>query len=365
MFVNWHRSVMCYENMVMKKIVVTAALAAITLPAISQRYNREEPIQTQSLSNSDIREVYAETSGGNLLIQGVNAGEARIEVYVWPGNDRDRNLTKEEVEKRLSEEYDLTITTDNHNLKAIAKRKPLSYKRRNSLGISFRMYVPTNINSELRTSGGNIVLKNLTGGKQRFTTSGGNIAVDHVSGSIRGATSGGNIHIAHSMKDIDISTSGGNIAAETVEGNIKLHTSGGNISLEDLKGTIDAGTSGGSIAAKNIDGSLRAVSSGGNLSLTGLSCSLDASTSGGNMDVAVLKLVEHVTLNNSGGNTVLKLPANAAVDLQLRARKVKAGSMTGFNGTIDEKHIEGTLNGGGIPVKVDGGNGSVAVEFNQ
>jgi hypothetical protein len=81
------------------------------------------------------------------------------------------------------------------------------------------------------------------------------------------------------------------------------------------------------------------------------------------MDVAVVKLVDHVTLNNSGGNTMLKLPENAAVDLQLRARRVRTQSLKGFSGSMDEKHVEGTLNGGGIPVKVDGGNGSVTVEF--
>jgi hypothetical protein len=347
----------------MKKIIFMAALGVLTLPVLSQTYNPEEPIQTKSFSNSDIRDVYAETSGGNLLIEGVSEGEARVEVYVWPGNSRDRKITKEEVEKRLAEEFDLTIATDNHQLKVIAKRKPLAKRLRNSLGISFRMYVPTAVSSELRTSGGNIAVKELSGGKQRFTTSGGNIAVEHVSGDIRGSTSGGNIHVANSKNNIDLSTSGGNIAAESNEGKIKLSTSGGNIALEDLTGSINAETSGGSVGAKDIEGSLHAASSGGNLGLTGLSCSIDASTSGGNMDVTVSKLVDYVTLNNSGGNTVLTLPEDAAVDLQLRARRVHAESMKGFNGNIDEKHVEGKLNGGGIPVKVDGGTGNLAVEF--
>lgn len=347
----------------MNKIFLIVVMAALSLPAVAQRYNPEEPIQTKSLANSDINNVYAETSGGNLLIEGVSQGEARVEVYVWPGNNRDRQMTKEEVEKRLADEYTLTIATDNRQLKVIAKRKPLAHRLKNSMGISFRMYVPAGVSSELHTSGGNIAVRQLSGGKQRFTTSGGNIAVEHVSGDIKGSTSGGNILVEDSKNNIDLTTSGGNIAAKSSEGKIKLSTSGGNIALENLTGDIDAGTSGGSVGAKDIEGSLRAVSSGGNLGLTGLNCSVEASTSGGNMDVAVLKLVDYVRLNNSGGNTVLKLPANASVDLQLRARRVHAESMKGFNGNIDEKHVEGKLNGGGVPVKVDGGNGNLAVEF--
>jgi hypothetical protein len=311
----------------MKKIIFMAALATLTLPALAQNYNPEEPLQTKSLSNSGIRDVYAETSGGNLLIEGVSESEARVEVFVWPGNNRDRKMTKEEVEKRLAEEYTLTITTDDHQLKVIAKRKPLANRMKNSLGVSFRMYVPAPVNSELHTSGGNIAVKELSGGKQRFTTSGGNIAVDHVTGDVKGSTSGGNIQVA------------------------------------DSKNNIDLRTSGGSIGAKDIEGNLHAGTSGGNVALSGLSCSVEASTSGGNMDVTMAKLGEYVTLNNSGGNTVLKLPAGAAVDLQLRARRVHAEAMKSFDGNIDEKHVEGKLNGGGIPVKVDGGSGSLAVEF--
>jgi DUF4097 and DUF4098 domain-containing protein YvlB len=347
----------------MNKIFLIAAFAAITLPAAAQRYNPDEPIQTKSLANSDVKDVYAETSGGNLLIEGVSNGEARVEVYVWPGNNRNREMTKEQVEKRLADEFTITISADDHQLKVIAKKKPVTSRQKNSLGISFRMYVPTGVSSDLHTSGGNIVVKELSGGKQRFITSGGNIAVNHVSGDIKGSTSGGNIHVANSKNSIDLTTSGGNIAAESCEGKIKLSTSGGNVALENLNGDIDAGTSGGSIGAKDIEGSLRAVSSGGNLGLIRLNCSVEASTSGGNMDVAVQKLVDFVRLNNSGGNTVLKLPANASVDLQLHARRVHAESLKGFDGSIDEKHVEGKLNGGGVPVKVDGGNGNLAVEF--
>jgi hypothetical protein len=37
--------------------------------------------------------------------------------------------------------------------------------------------------------------------------------------------------------------------------------------------------------------------------------------------------------------------------------------MNNFRGDQDEHHIRGTMNGGGIPVKVDGNGGSVHVNF--
>ncbi len=41
----------------------------------------------------------------------------------------------------------------------------------------------------------------------------------------------------------------------------------------------------------------------------------------------------------------------------------RAGTLINFNGDVDEKHINGTVNGGGTPIKVDGRSGSVHLNF--
>lgn len=342
----------------MKKHVLIFSLTMAAFTSQAQKRG-ETPYQTKSLSGDNISSVKAETTGGNISMQGVNAGDAKIEVFIWSDNGR-HELSKEEVQKRLAEDYDLNISVEDHKLIAIAKPKH-DFRNWNNhgLSISFRIYVPKNASGHLRTSGGNINLDDLSGGSQDFTTSGGNLDIDHVTGKIKGRTSGGNVTVKNSSDNIDLTTSGGNVDAEKCNGEITLSTSGGNVDLEALNGNIEATTSGGSIHGNNIDGSLNTGTSGGSVTLNGMSGTLEASTSGGNLDVTMHKLGKYVKLHNSGGNVDLEVPNGVGMNLKLRADKIKVSPMNNFSGDTDEHHIEGTLNGGGVPVTIDGGSGRI------
>jgi DUF4097 and DUF4098 domain-containing protein YvlB len=282
-----------------------------------------------------------------------------VEVYITSNNGL-TSPSKEEIQKRLSEMYDLDVSVTNNKLVATAKPKERITNWKKALNISFKLYVPKSTANDLSTSGGNIKLSNLSG-SQDFSTSGGNLDIDNVSGKIKGRTSGGNIDLANSKEDIDIETSGGNIDAINCEGNIRLSTSGGNLDFKDLKGTIRGTTSGGNVDGKNISGELFTETSGGNVDLKDLLCSVEASTSGGKIFVDVKQFGKYVTLHNSGGNVELSLPRGKGIDLNLEGDKVKTGRLENFSGKIEEDEIEGKLNGGGVPVTVKAGSGRVSL----
>jgi Putative adhesin len=345
----------------MKKYLIVFLAGTMVLAVNAQEYNSKEPYMTKSLTSEAIQNAKVETTGGNIDVTGVD-GEARIEVYVRAGNNRDRHLSKEDLKKRLEEEYELTVSAANHKLTAIAKQKHRFNNWNSSLSISFKLYVPHAVSADLTTSGGNIDLKALSG-TQDFTTSGGNISVDQLSGNVRGKTSGGNITLSDSKDDIDLSTSGGNIDAKNSHGNIKLVTSGGSVSLLSLQGTIKASTSGGSVEGDAIEGELSAHTSGGNIDMKDLSCSLETSTSGGNIDVNMKSLGKYIKITNSGGSIDLQLPQDKGVDLKLYADRIQAGTLNNFKGDIEKTHIEGSLNGGGVPVTVHGGSGKINLTF--
>jgi len=338
----------------MKKYLSFLLLAGLFITANAQESSSKEPYLVKSLTSEAIQNVNVETTGGNIAVAGADA-EARIEVYVWASNGRDRNISKEEIKKRLEEDYTLTISAVNHKLTAIAKPKHEFRDWNHGLSISFKVYVPHNASTDLTTSGGNISLTSLTG-TQDFTTSGGNLNIDHLTGHIKGRTSGGNITLSELKDDIDLSTSGGNINAGNASGNIRLSTSGGSLTLRELNGTIKATTSGGNVHADNIEGELSAHTSGGNVSMTGLVCSLETSTSGGNIDVSIKTLGKYVKISNSGGHIDLQVPQGQGMDLNLSADRVNAVALTGFKGDVKKDHIDGTLNGGGVPVTVHGGS---------
>jgi hypothetical protein len=318
------------------------------------------PYLIKTLSDASIKNVEAKTSGGSISVAGGNEKDARIEVYI---SSNKHGLSKDEIEKILNEDYEFSVTATGNKLTAIAKHKSgIQWNNKRSLSIAFRIFVPENVSTDLSTSGGSISINNVSG-TEDFATSGGSLEVKKLSGKINGRTSGGSINVSDSKDDIDLSTSGGSIDASNCIGKIKLNTSGGSVSLTDLKGDIKASTSGGSVTGKNITGDLSAHTSGGNVHLHDLACSLDASTSGGNINAEIVEAGKFIKLNNSGGNIDLQIPKDKGYDLDLRADKINTAALNNFSGSTKDKHWEGKLNGGGIPVNVDAGGGKINLSF--
>jgi hypothetical protein len=343
----------------MKKYILFLSLIAMSAAVKAQ--SDKEPYITKSLSNQSIQNVKVQTSGGSISVAGVSPGDAKIEVYV-SGNNGLGTLSKDEIQKRLEENYELKVSVDGNTLNAYAKQKHDNMNWKRSLNISFKVYVPKNVATDLSTSGGSIRLNDLAG-TQNFRTSGGSLNVDNVSGKIDGGTSGGSIHVFNSGSDIDLKTSGGSIEAKNCNGNLDLETSGGSLNLSDLDGTIEASTSGGHIDANNIKGELTANTSGGSIRMTNIAASLETSTSGGNIDVEISSVGKYVKVHNSGGSIDLQLPANKGYDLDLHGNRVKVSPMNNFSGDTDENSITGKINGGGAQVVARSGSGRVSVSF--
>ncbi|WP_018615771.1 DUF4097 family beta strand repeat-containing protein [Segetibacter koreensis] len=340
----------------MKKLFLHLILAGITISVNAQKETKE-PYLSKSFANTSIKDVDVKTSGGSISVAGVDASEARVEVYV-NGNKNSDNLSKEDIKRRLEENYDLNISLSNNTLTAIAKPKERSMNWKKGLSISFKVFTPKNVNSDIATSGGSISLTNLSG-NQDFSTSGGSLHVDNLSGNVKGRTSGGSIDVTNSKDDISLSTSGGSIHAENCDGNLRLSTSGGSLDLTALKGNIEASTSGGSINGNDIEGELSASTSGGSVHLNNLTCSLEASTSSGSIDISMKSIGKYIKISNSGGNVDLTIPGGKGIDLRLSGNKVSTPALANFNGSMDNNEVEGKLNGGGVPVTVRAGSGKV------
>jgi hypothetical protein len=335
----------------MKRFFLLLSSMVIAVMATAQT----GPLITKQLAEGSVSSVLSETSGGNILVSGV-AGSFRAELYAVANNSKGNNLSEQEIKERLEKEYDVKLELEGNKLIATAKPKHKIMNWKKGLSISFKLYVPINVSTDVSTSGGNIELSHVTG-TQDFTTSGGNLVVTDVAGKINGTTSGGNIVIEKAKEEINLATSGGNIEAKDCDGKIKLITSGGNIEMTMLKGNIKASTSGGNVSGETIEGDLNASTSGGNIGLSGMSCNIVAATSGGDISVSVTKLLSTVRLSNSGGNIKLDIPQNSPVDLNLYAEKIKTDRLENFSGKFEEDKIEGKLNGGGavVTVKADGG----------
>jgi len=342
----------------MKKLFFLLLITNIGFTVIAQD---KQPYMTKSLSSESVKNTEVQTSGGSIWVTGVNsAAETKVEVYISSNMGRENSLSKEEIEKRL-QKYDLNVSVSNNKLTAIAKSKERDMDWNRGLSISFKVFVLKNSSTDLTTSGGSISLNNLSG-KLKFSTSGGSLDLDNVGGTVDGRTSGGSIDVRNSKDDIDLSTSGGSIDAKNCEGKLRLSTSGGSLDLKDLKGDIRATTSGGGIHGSDIEGELIAHTSGGSIHFSDLSCSLETSTSGGNIDVSIKELGKYIKISNSAGNIDVTLP-NKGLDLDLSASKIKTGQLNNFSGKVDDEEINGKLNGGGVPVRIDAGSGKISLSL--
>jgi DUF4097 and DUF4098 domain-containing protein YvlB len=324
-------------------------LFACGLSTLALAQDDRTPYSTQSLANDAINSVKVVTSAGGIHVSGEAGQQPRIEVYIQGNNNHD--LSKDEIKKRLDEDYDMSITVNNHELQAIVKNKHENMDWNSTLSISFKIYVPQQVATDLQTSGGGIHLDNLKG-KEEFTTSGGGLDINTVTGNIHGRTSGGGIDVRNSGDDIDLQTSGGGITAEKCNGTISLRTSGGGLQLDDLKGTIHATTSGGGIRGGNIEGELITATSGGGIDLRNMNCSLDAHSSAGSVNVQIKQVGKYLKLGTSAGNIELELPLKQGLDLNINADRINQHpyNISDFTGDWDKNHIKGTVNSGHINV---------------
>jgi hypothetical protein len=200
------------------------------------------------------------------------------------------------------------------------------------VSVSFEVTVPASYSMTLRTSGGDIVIGNLTG-KMSAHTSGGDITLGIINGDVSVHTSGGDIELRESTGLAQLETSGGDIKVGRVFGPAELSTSGGNIKIAAVEGRVHAHTSGGDVTA-GIQGALTddcsLGTSGGNVRVTvdsAVGFNLDASTSGGDVSAAGLTIrIERGGLGKSrlagavnGGGPRLKLRTSGG-DIEIATR---------------------------------------------
>lgn len=290
---------------------------------------------------STVNRVDVQTIGGQIQVEGSNAGKASVEVILSPNG---KQLTKSEKDlKRLfDKEYDLEVDVKNGVLMAKAKRKTSQRSGNHPVSVSFKITVPHHITSQLQTSGGGITLSNLTG-NQNFRTSGGSLKLAHLSGQVDGKTSGGSIHATDCEGDITLNTSGGSINLQKIQGQLTVKTSGGSITGSDISGTLSARTSGGSIKLTNCEGGVQ------------------ASTSGGSITASLKKVSAPLALKTSAGSIHITVPKDG-YDVDLRGSRVNRPS-SDFLGTATRKAVKAKLNGGGKAIQASTSAGSVNLSW--
>jgi len=287
------------------------------------QHGNEDPYRVEEFSVNQPGQLNVKTSGGHITVKGSNTNRVRVEMVVSADGDA---LTPADTDL---EGFEITIAQSGNTINAKAEWENSSswkfWEDDNDISISFVVYTPTEMSTNLKTSGGHIETSGLVG-TQQIKTSGGHLDLADLEGTVDARTSGGHIDIANVSGKINARTSGGHIDAKNTEGTLTIRTSGGHINLENIAGDIEARTSGGSISAD------------------------------------ITKMGQFARLRTSGGNVDIFVPRNVGLNLDLDGSRVRT-KLTNFSGSMEDDEVEGTINGGGATLSARTSGGTVSVSY--
>ena len=195
------------------------------------------------------------------------------------------------------------------------------------------------------------------------STGGGEISATEFSGSCKAETSGGNLKFTRLRGPLQASTSGGHIELEACDGAINIETSGGRIESLAGSGTLSAQTSGGAIAVRNFSGDTKVETSGGALNLENVRGRLVGETSGGSITALIpTPLPGDIKLETSAGRIDIAVPPDATLDVNA---ETSGGSVTSELPMVTKRAgregLQGTINGGGKALVLRTGAGNIVI----
>lgn len=286
--------------------------------------DRDTPYMSKTFTINGATQLNVATSGGSIAVSGENGNKVTVEMYVKKSGSWSSWFSSDDDLAEALEDYEIDISQQGNQVVAIARKKSKGWGSSN-LSISFKVTVPEKTDTELNTSGGSVSLANVEG-EQQVKTSGGSLNFKKITGNTIARTSGGSINVEKYEGKLDAKTSGGSIRLLHGTGEMKVHTSGGSIVADAINGSLEATTSGGSIKAK------------------------------------IQSLSEFLTLHTSGGSINAVVPQGLGLDLELSGNRVNT-QLTNFTGETKKNHIRGSINDGGIPVKISTSGGSVNLDY--
>jgi DUF4097 and DUF4098 domain-containing protein YvlB len=280
--------------------------------------------------NADLGDVTIVTGGSGVAVEIVRTART---------SDRDKAT---QIFKDLDIQFaqkgnDVEITTDwDHDW----------FNWNSPLRVKWNIRVPSRYSVEVKTSGGNIDLTNVTG-TVNVRTSGGNIKGGKIDGPVMARTSGGNVELDSATGDVDV------------------RTSGGNVRIDDAQRAVTAATSGGSIAVTRAGGNVNARTSGGNIRIVEAGGQIDASTSGGSIVASFTRQPGgDSTLSTSGGDVRVSLARNVGAELDARASGggIDADVPVTVVGTQSEGTLRGSIGGGGPKLTLRTSGGGISIQ---
>lgn len=167
--------------------------------------------------------------------------------------------------------------------------------------------------------------------------------------------------------DLTAETGDGHVSVKSLAGKIDVHTGDGHITATSLRGTIQLRTGDGHVDGDNLDGTLSVQTGDGRVRVSGRFDALELRTNDGSMDVEARpgsKIESEWYLTTGDGSVRLRIPENLSADLDAHTGdgRIRVDfPITVPAGTMSQSSVQGKLNGGGPPLRVRTGDGSITI----
>jgi len=170
----------------------------------------------------------------------------------------------------------------------------------------------------------------------------------------------------HMPKDADltVNTGDGSVEAESINGNLDVHTGDGSIRVQGAKGDVRLRTGDGSIEGRDLDGRVDVTTGDGHVNLEGRFDVLNIKTGDGSVTARARggsKVQSSWNIHTGDGSIDLDLPGEiqANLDVTTHDGHISLGIPVTVEGTFSTSRISGKMNGGGAPIVVRTGDGSI------
>ena len=231
-----------------------------------------------------LKEKKFKVKSAQLLTLKTDIGDVIIKTW-----EKEEALVKIYGDRKAEQKMEFSFDQDESGFYIIGEKDGGSFfSWFSSIDLKYEIIVPNFFDLDLKTSGGDIMIKNIEG-ELSLKTSGGDIYIKSADGNLVAGTSGGDITLQDFAGNSDLSTSGGDIEVDSKNGKVFASTSGGDIFLKASEGEVSANTSGGDISLK-YNGEHKGISlvtSGGDIDVvlpTNLNADVELKTSGGDLD---------------------------------------------------------------------------------
>jgi DUF4097 and DUF4098 domain-containing protein YvlB len=277
------------------------------------------------------------TGSGNVEVRTGNSSQVQVTGHIRASEWFGANV--EEKIKRL--EANPPIQQSGNDIRIGHIDDP---ELRHNISISYEVVVP--VETDLRMQSGS--------GDQRVEGIRGPLEVSSGSGGLKISSISDRVHAETGSGDIDINR---------VKGNVHAKTGSGSIDASDIAGAFEANSGSGRITLQQTaPGSVRVDTGSGGMELHGVEGSLEAKAGSGTIQ-AEGSPTGAWTVHTGSGEVNLKLPSNAAFDLDAHT---SSGSISidqphTVQGSIGRKEVRGRVGGGGVPVEVETGSGDIQI----